>query len=68
MTLLILPFLEIKKFDATGKNEQEEDNPADMNSSNNRKEVILITKVLFQVFLQFHGSITWYLQFCTSVT
>lgn len=68
MGLLRLSFLEIKKFDAIGKNEQEEENPADMNSSNNRKEVILKTKVLFKEFLQFHVSISWYLQFCSSVT
>jgi len=45
MTLLSLSFLEIQKFDAIGKNEQEEENPAYMNNSNNWKEVILKIKV-----------------------
>jgi len=68
ITLLRLSPLEIQEFDAIGKNEHEEDNPAYMSSSNNGKEIIVKTQVLFKEFLQSHASSTWYLQFCIFVT
>ena len=68
MTLPKLSSLEIQEFDAIGKNEHEEDNPAYMSNRNNMKEVIVKTLVLFKEFLQLHASSTLYLQFCIIVT